>query len=61
VKLWVDDKPLEAAAEIATDLPRGVHDLTFAIDPSVRSESGLRAEIADIPGSTAHAQAIGGR
>ena len=61
VKLWVDDKPLEAAAEIVTDLPRGVHDLTFAIDLGQRSDTGLRVEVADAPGSTAHAQPVGGR
>jgi putative heme-binding domain-containing protein len=61
LKLWVDQKPAEVSAEIPLDLPRGIHDLTFAIDPATRSESGLRVEVADSLASSAHAQAVGGR
>jgi putative heme-binding domain-containing protein len=61
LKLWVDRKPADVSAEIPLNLPRGMHDLTFAIGLSARSESGLRVEVADSPGSAAHAQAVGGK
>ena len=34
---------------------------SFRIDPSARGNEGLRAELVDMPGSTGHAQPVGGK
>ena len=60
VTLWVDDKPINMAQEIPLDLPRGVHTLTFRLD-SQHGNAGLRVEVADTPGLSAHAQTVGGK
>ena len=61
IELWVDDKPTTAASETPLDLPSGLHSLTLKVDVSQRSNEGISIEIADAPGSNAHAQLIGGR
>jgi len=60
VTMWIDGKPADASAKMELDLPRGVHTLLFKLDLSTRPQ-GLRAEVVDAPGSTAHAIAVGGR
>jgi putative heme-binding domain-containing protein len=60
LKLWVDDKPEPVGAQITLDLPAGVHTLMFEVDPSPQTE-GLRIEVTDVPGSSAHAQPVGGK
>jgi hypothetical protein len=60
-KLWVDGKLAEIAPQVEMDLVRGPHVLLFAIDSATRAEAGLSVEVADIPGSTGHGQAGGGR
>lgn len=60
LSLWVDDKPVPVSAEIMLGLSGGIHTLTFEVAPSLQSE-GLRIEVADAPGSPAHAQPVGGK
>ena len=60
VTLWADDQPVQVANEVTLDLPAGMHALTFGIDTAQRQD-GLRVEVADIPGSPAHAQPVGGK
>jgi hypothetical protein len=57
---WIDDRPAPARQEMSLDLPRGVHAITFRLDANARGGEGLRVEIADAPGSPAHAQPVGG-
>jgi putative heme-binding domain-containing protein len=61
VSLWVDDKPQSLSDDTMLELPLGVHSLTFRVDFSQRGNQGLRVEIADAPGSTGHAQPVGGK
>ena len=58
--LWVDGKPVQVGPEITIDQPAGVHTLTFGVDPTLQRE-GLRIEVLDLPGSSAHAQPVGGK
>jgi hypothetical protein len=58
--LWVDDKPIPVEAEILLNLPAGIHALTFGADAAVQ-RTGLRIEVTDAPGSSAHAQPVGGK
>jgi hypothetical protein len=59
VQLWVDDKLVSVSTEIPLELERGVHTLTFRVQGG--HSSGLRVEVADAPGSSAHAQPVGGK
>ena len=62
LRLWADDRPVDVTGpEVTLDLPRGVRTLTFRIDPTARGNEGLRAELADAPGSAGHAQPVGGK
>jgi hypothetical protein len=54
--LWADDAPLAAGERVVVDLARGVHTLTFHIEPQKRRGTGLRCEIGEAPGSPARAQ-----
>ena len=57
----VDEKAVEIQNDATLDLTRGIHVLAFNIDSSQRSSEGLKVEILDSPGSSAHAQAVGGK
>jgi hypothetical protein len=61
ISLWVDDKPIPISTETALELPIGAHTLTFRVDATQRGDEGLRVEVADAPGSNAHAQPVGGK
>jgi putative heme-binding domain-containing protein len=62
LRLWADDRAVDVTGpEVTLDLPRGVRTLTFRIDPSSRGNEGLRAELADAPGSPGHVQPVGGK
>ena len=41
--LWVDAKPVSIGTELGLELARGVHALTFRIDPQQRGQMGLRS------------------
>ena len=60
ISAWVDDHPITVQQDLTLDLARGTHVLTFRIDRQSRGEEGLRVEVADAPGSSAHAQPVGG-
>ena len=57
-RLWIDRQPAEPAAELTTDLAAGLHTVTLLVDPVAAS---LRIELADVPGSPARAQPLGGK
>jgi hypothetical protein len=57
---WVDDRPVSVQNDLAPELSRGTHVLTFRIERQSRVDDGLRVEVADAPGSSAHAQPVGG-
>jgi hypothetical protein len=61
LELWIDDKPVEIKPLVEIDLPRGVHTLEIKVDVPQRGGEGLRVELRDVPGSTGHAQPVGGR
>ena len=61
LNLWIDGKPVEASGETTPDLSAGLHSLTIRVDPSARNNEGISIEITDPPGSSAHAQPVGGR
>jgi putative heme-binding domain-containing protein len=60
LSMWVNENPIDAKGDVEVDLPRGVHALTFKVDVGERGQA-LRVEVRDIPGSGAHARAVGGR
>lgn len=57
---WIDDRALPVGDNVAPELPRGTHVLTLRIDRASRPSEGLGVEVADAPGSAAHAQPVGG-
>ena len=59
--LLVDEKQIQFQNDTALDLTRGVHALTFSIDPSQRNGQGLKVEVLDAASSLGHAQAVGGK
>jgi len=59
--LWVDGRPTPmAGATTVLDLPSGLHRLTFAVDHALHP-STLWVELADVPGSPAQFQLVGGK
>ena len=58
--LWLDGKPQAIGAETIVELPIGMHTLTLAVNRKVRTEP-LRVELADVEGSAAKAQLVGGK
>ena len=60
LKLWVDGQPVDLAREVEVNLQRGVHALTFQVDPAARGAAGLRVELREVPGSAGTAQPVGG-
>jgi putative heme-binding domain-containing protein len=59
--LLVDGKATPIGAEVPVALSAGIHSLTFGVDLKARGDEGLKVEVADVPGSTGHAQSVGGR
>jgi putative heme-binding domain-containing protein len=59
--MWVDGKAVDLTSDVAVELDKGVHALSFKIDVRSRGGAGLRVEIRDVPGSKGHAQPVGGR
>jgi putative heme-binding domain-containing protein len=57
--LWVDGAPHAIAHDLALDLPRGSHTLTFKIDVAARGQ-GLRVGLRDVSGSAGAARPVGG-
>lgn len=60
VKLRVDGKAVETAAETPLDLTAGRHELRFEVDSQKRAGRGLRVELAEVEGSPARASAVNG-
>jgi len=59
---WVDGQAVDLKQpEAILDLPRGVRTLTLRVDTAVRGAEGIRLEVSEAPGSTAHVQVVGGR
>jgi putative heme-binding domain-containing protein len=61
LRLWVDDKPMTITGDETLDVSVGLHQLTFSVDSNQRGNESLRIEVADVPGSTGHAQPVGGK
>jgi putative heme-binding domain-containing protein len=62
VRLWIDGKPVNVTGEqVTADPTTGIHDAIFAVDLASHGPDGLRVEVVDVPGSTAHAQPVGGK
>lgn len=57
----LDGQPLDAKEETTPEVSAGTHTLSFHIDLAARNGDGLRLELADAPGSAAHAQPISGK
>lgn len=57
---WLDANPIKLEKETLLDLPTGRHRITFAVELSQRNVP-LRVEIADVPGSNAKVQLVGGK
>ncbi len=58
-KLWCDAAPLAAGSQVALDLAEGTHTITLMLNG--KSADDLRAELADVPGSPAQVQIVGGK
>jgi putative heme-binding domain-containing protein len=58
-RLWLDGKPLELADRLNLDLPAGVHTLTMTVRDEPQAK--LRVELAEVPGSAAQMQFVGGK
>ncbi len=58
-RIWLDSAPTSAASRLTLDLPAGVHSITFLL--GTKSGDDLRAELADVPGSAAQVQIVGGK
>jgi putative heme-binding domain-containing protein len=57
---WLNDRPVQLGALTVLDLPRGRQRLTLAIDMDAR-QTPLRCELADVAGSEAQVQIVGGK
>ena len=60
VQMWLDQQPLEVAAEMKLKLSPGSHVLTLAVNKKERSE-GVRLELKDVVGSAAQGRWVLGR
>lgn len=58
-KMWCDGAPVAIGARVTLDLPDGVH--TIALLLNGKSADDLRLELADVPGSPAQVQIVGGK
>ena len=61
LSVWLDGKSFELLNGITPDLSRGLHTLTIRTDGSQRHGEALRVEVSDAPGSSGHAQPVGGK
>ncbi|MDB6070198.1 MAG: rane-bound dehydrogenase domain protein [Verrucomicrobiales bacterium] len=59
MKVWVDDKEIQVAAEVPMDLPVGKHRITVLLDPAAR-QAPLRIEAISAPGSNGRVVPVGG-
>ena len=61
LSLWVDSRPVAVEETTTlTNLSRGIHRLTLAVDLNKRYE-GLRTELVDVPGSKTRVQIVNGK
>ena len=60
VQMWLDQQPVEVAAEIKLKLLPGSHVLTLGVNKKERSE-GVRLELKDVAGSIAQGRWVLGR
>jgi len=58
-RIWLDGKPLERADVLTLDLSPGVHTLAMTVRDEPNAH--LRAELAEVAGSTAQVQFLGGK
>jgi hypothetical protein len=58
-KLFVDGVLRSPAARLPLDLASGIHIMTLVVEPA--KLKSLRVELADVPGSPAQAQIVGGK
>jgi putative heme-binding domain-containing protein len=58
-KIWLDDKPLDKGDKLIVELSGGLHTLTLLVGET--SNDDLRLELADVPGSQAQVQFVGGK
>jgi putative heme-binding domain-containing protein len=58
-KMWCDGAPVAIGPRVALDLPEGVY--TIALLLNGKSTDDLRLELADVPGSPAQVQIVGGK
>lgn len=61
IRTWIDGAPLAPTSLMTANLSPGVHTVTFRIDGVRRVGQSLLVGLADQPGSTAHAEVVGGR
>jgi hypothetical protein len=57
-KMWCDAAPLAASSQVTLDLAEGTHTVTLLL---ATSTGDLRLELADVPGSPAQVQIVGGK
>jgi putative heme-binding domain-containing protein len=60
LSLWVNGKPTPVTSETTLDLPTGRTRLTLAVNRQLRTDA-LRLELADVAGSAAQVQFVGGK
>jgi hypothetical protein len=58
-KLWIDGAAQSRAARLPLDLSTGLHTVTLVVEPA--KLKSLRIELADVAGSPAQAQIVGGK
>lgn len=58
-RAWLDGKPIELHSNLPVDLAVGLHTITLAVPQNSRDT--LRLELADVPGSGAQVQMVGGK
>jgi len=62
IEISIDGAAFSAAnAKQEVELTHGQHTIALKVDASRARESGIRLEIVDLPGSNAHATAVGGK
>ena len=59
--LSIGGKLIDPKSQVEVDLPKGLHTLEIRVDAAARGGEGVRVEIKDLPGSSGHAQPVGGR
>jgi putative heme-binding domain-containing protein len=58
-KIWLDARPLATNDSLSIDLSVGIHTITLLLGAEAAED--IRFELADVPGSTAQAQIVGGK